>query len=89
MKRVGIRDLKNRATRLLREDEVLLIQRHGRDVGVYVPIGGVDDLPLEVRLRLFARVTDEVAQAARRRRVTEETLVGRFKALKSRKRSAR
>jgi hypothetical protein len=87
VKRIGIRDLKNRATQLLREDEVLLIQRHGKDVGVYLPLSDLDEAPLEVRLRLFQRVTDEIGRAARRRRVTEAGLLRRFRALRRYRRS--
>ncbi len=82
MKRIGVRDFKNRATQLLREEEILLIQRHGRDVGVYLPLDDLEDLPLEIRLRLFERVTDEIAQAARRRSLSEASLVNRFQALR-------
>lgn len=86
MRCVGIRDLKNRTTQLLHEEEVLLVQRHGKDVGVYVPLGEIENIPLEVRLRLFQKVTDEVACAARRRGISEQALVRRFEALKARKR---
>jgi len=86
MRRVGIRDLKNRTTQLLHEEKVLLIQRHGRDVGVYVPLGEIENIPLEVRLKLFQQVTDEIARQGRRRGISEQALVRKFEALKVRKR---
>ncbi len=85
MKRIGIRDLKNHATQLLRRDELLLVQRHGRDVGVYVPLGEMDAAPLEVRLRIFQQVTDEIARSARRKGISEGDFVRHFKTLRSRK----
>lgn len=86
MKRIGIRELKNQATRLLHEDEVLLIQRHGKDVGVYIPLSELESAPLEVRLRLFQRVTDEIGRSAQRRGISESGLLKRFQALRKARR---
>lgn len=37
MKRVGIREFRDHATRYLAGDEVLAIERHGQPVGFYIP----------------------------------------------------
>ena len=39
MKRIGVRELRDHATKYLAGDEVLAIERHGRPVGYYVPAG--------------------------------------------------
>ncbi len=39
MKRVGIREFRDHATRYLAGDDVLAIERHGRPVGFYIPTG--------------------------------------------------
>lgn len=39
MKRVGIREFRDHATRYLAGDEVLAVERHGRPVGFYIPTG--------------------------------------------------
>ena len=37
MKRVGVREFRDHATRYLAGDEVLAIERHGQQIGVYIP----------------------------------------------------
>lgn len=37
MKRIGIREFRDHATRYLAGSEVLAIERHGRPIGFYVP----------------------------------------------------
>ena len=39
MKRVGVRDFRDHATRYLSGDDVLAIERHGQPIGFYVPVG--------------------------------------------------
>lgn len=37
MKRVGVREFRDHATRYLAGDEVLAIERHGQPIGFYIP----------------------------------------------------
>src|SRR5438093_9282077 len=37
MKRVGVREFRDHATRYLSGDEVIAIERHGQPVGLYIP----------------------------------------------------
>lgn len=37
MKKVGVREFRDHATKYLASDEVLAIDRHGRTIGFYVP----------------------------------------------------
>lgn len=39
MKRVGVRDFRNRASEYLSGDEVLAVERHGQPIGFYIPMG--------------------------------------------------
>ena len=39
MKRVGVREFRDRATQLLAGDEVLIIERNGQPIGFYIPTG--------------------------------------------------
>ena len=39
MKRVGVREFRDRATQLLSGGEVLAIERHGQPIGFYIPTG--------------------------------------------------
>jgi antitoxin (DNA-binding transcriptional repressor) of toxin-antitoxin stability system len=42
MQRIGVRDFKNKATSLLASDETLIIERHGKVIGFYVPLAAKD-----------------------------------------------
>ena len=39
MKRVGVREFRDHATRYLAGSEVLAVERHGQTIGFYVPTG--------------------------------------------------
>lgn len=38
MKRVGVREFKTKATALIAEAETLVIEKHGKPVGFYIPL---------------------------------------------------
>ena len=42
MRTVGVRELPDRATRLMLSGETLVIESHGRQIGFFVPIGAKD-----------------------------------------------
>jgi hypothetical protein len=64
MKRVGVREFRDHATRYLAGDDVLAIERHGEPIGFYVPARTGRD---ESFARALARLEETV------RRVTAET----------------
>lgn len=42
MRRVGVREFKDKATNLLHGGETLVIERHGQAVGFYIPVVAKD-----------------------------------------------
>lgn len=42
MKRIGVREFRDHATRYLAGDDVLAIERHGKPIGYYIPAGSQD-----------------------------------------------
>lgn len=64
MKRVGVREFRDRATQYLAGDEVLAIERHGQPIGFYVPTG-------KSRQESFAEALEQLERTIRR--VREET----------------
>jgi hypothetical protein len=42
MKHIGVREFKDHANALLNADEPLIIERHGRAIGAYIPFGQPD-----------------------------------------------
>lgn len=61
MKRVGVREFKDKATAFISEAETLIIEKHGKPVGFYVPLKAKDKRRPEVKAsveRLDALMAD-------------------------------
>lgn len=58
MKRVGVREFRDNATRYLGGQEVLAIERHGQPIGFYIPVGAS-------RWESFAQALERLEQTVR------------------------
>jgi hypothetical protein len=68
MKRVGVREFRDRATGYLKEAEPIAVERHGRLIGFYIPVEPKRSAGDEAELKeALARLDASV------RRVLEET----------------
>ncbi|MGH2558497.1 MAG: hypothetical protein ACRDJH_05490 [Thermomicrobiales bacterium] len=72
MKRIGVREFRDHATKYLAGDEVLAIERHGNQIGVYIPTKATRREPVKAGRR------EDVDEALERlgetvQRVLEET----------------
>ena len=71
MKRLGVREFRDRATRYLAGEEVLAVERHGKLVGFYIPARVESEE--EVRLAL-ERLGRAVGRALEESDLDEEVL---------------
>ena len=71
MPRVGIREFKDNATKLLASGEMLIVERHGQSIGYFVPLEPKDPVQKREAWRQFREVMREAAQQAG---MTEEEL---------------
>lgn len=71
MKRVGVREFRDRATRYLAGDEVLAIERHGQPIGFYIPTGAS---PAESLAQALERLERTVQQVVGETGLSEEEL---------------
>ncbi len=86
MKTTTVREFRDRATKLLKEREPLIVTRNGKIIGFFLP-AGPDALPLEIKKDLFYTLTDEIRSAMKERGVTEKAILTDFeKARKARRR---
>ena len=44
MKRIGVREFKTKATALISEEKALVIEKHGKPVGFYIPLPKKDKI---------------------------------------------
>lgn len=75
MKRVKVRKLKRKATRLLRSGEALVIERHGRPIGFYIPIVAKDRATGHASLDRLGETVNDILDSTG---MTEEELVAEF-----------
>lgn len=81
-----MRQFRDCATSLLKQGEPIIVTRHGKIVGFFLPALG-DTLPLEIKKDLFSTLTDEIRAAMKDRGLTEDAILADFeKARKSRRR---
>ena len=75
MKRVGVRGFKSKATALIDEEEGLVIEKHGKPVGFYIPIPQKDKAKAE---EAVARLEETIESVLERTGMTREELVEFF-----------
>ena len=86
VKVAGIREIHARSAALLGGDEPVLVTRHGRIAGVYVPLDVLDRLPMDLRRALVSVLGPQLSRLVDRRGVTEATITGHFRAHRKRRR---
>lgn len=86
MKVTGIRELRTRTAVLLGSGEPVLVTKHGKVSGVYVPLDEPDRLPDDLRRELTGVVGKHLAKALQRKGVTERDVKEDFRAYRRRRR---
>ena len=86
MKVTGIRELRARTAVLFSSGESLLVTRHGKVSGVYVPLDDADRLPGDLRRKLSAVVGKYLAKALAHKGVTQGKLKENFDDYRRRRR---
>jgi hypothetical protein len=77
MKTATVREFRNRATSLLEQEEPVVVTRHGKIIGVYLPTVG-NALPLEIKRDVFSTLTDEIRASMKSYHLTEATILANF-----------
>ena len=86
MKVTGIRELRTKTAVLLGSGEPVLVTKHGKVSGVYVPLDEPDRLPDDLRRELTGVVGKHLAKALQRKGVTERDVKEDFRAYRRRRR---
>jgi hypothetical protein len=75
MKRVGVREFKDKATSFIAKEESLVIERHGNPVGFYIPIAKKDR---EGAKEAVAQLEKTITKVRKDTGLTENELVDLF-----------
>jgi PHD/YefM family antitoxin component YafN of YafNO toxin-antitoxin module len=86
MRVAGIREVRSKPAILFCGQEPLLVTRHGKVSGVYVPLHEFDRLPADLRRELSSVVGRYLAKELARREVTERKIKEDFRAYRRRRR---
>lgn len=78
MKIAGIRELRANAAALLGGSEPVLITRHGKVSGVYVPLDSPDTIPDDLRREMAAVVGKHLHRVLNKKSVTEMKILEDF-----------
>jgi hypothetical protein len=80
VKVAGIRELRANSAALFGSGEPVLVTRHGRVSGVYVPLDEPDRLPDDLRRELARVLGRHLAKLLERKKVTERDIAEDFDA---------
>jgi hypothetical protein len=89
MRMAGIRDIRARTADLLGGDEPVLVTRHGKISGLYLPLEEPDRLPQDLRRELAAVLGRHLSHLLEARGVGEEDIQGDFDAERRRRHGRR
>lgn len=81
-----MRELHAKSAALLGSGEPVLVTRHGKVSGVYVPLDEPDRFPADLRRELAGVVGRHLAKVLERKRVTESDIIEDFDAYRRRRR---
>ncbi|NOS79436.1 MAG: hypothetical protein HOP35_15975 [Nitrospira sp.] len=77
MKTATVRQFRDHATSLLKQDEPVIVTRHGKIVGFFLPTSG-KALALKIRKDVFSILTDEIRASMKKHHLTENSIYAGF-----------
>ncbi|HET6516539.1 MAG TPA: hypothetical protein VFG09_15405 [Thermodesulfovibrionales bacterium] len=86
MKVATVREFRDKATSLLKEEEPILVTRHGRVTGLYLPVEHPESFPVELRKDVLVRLGESISRSLAEKGITEEKLLADFGTFKKARR---
>jgi hypothetical protein len=86
MKVATVREFRDKATSYFKADEPVLVTRHGKVTGLYLPIEHPESFPLELRKELLVRLGEFVGRSLEKKGITEGKLLADFNTFKKTRR---
>ena len=80
MRIAGIRELRARTASLLGGKEPVIVTRHGKISGLFLPLEDPEQIPMDLKLELGRVLGKYLANVAQRRGVTEREIQKDFNA---------
>ncbi len=86
MRLAGVRELRANTAALLGGTEPVVVTRHGKVTGVYVPLSDPDRLPDDLNREIARILGQQISELLEARGVTEEEIQRDFDAYRRRRR---
>lgn len=86
MKVATIREFRDKATSYFKEEEPVLVTRHGKVTGLYLPVDYPESFPIELRKDLLVRIGESISRSLTKKGISEEKLLADFKTFKKTRR---
>jgi antitoxin (DNA-binding transcriptional repressor) of toxin-antitoxin stability system len=75
MRRIGVREFKDHASALLNAEELLIVEKHGRPIGAYIPFQASDRAAAD---KAAAELAETLEAIYARTGMSEDELVAAF-----------
>lgn len=82
MRITNVREFRNKATAIFKQDEPIIITRHGKVVGLFLPLEDSDRLPVELRTELLRKFGEYISKSLEMKGVTEGEILEDFESFK-------
>jgi len=86
MKVATVREFRDKATSYFKEEEPVLVTRHGKVTGLYLPIEHPENFPFELRKDLLVRIGESISRSLAEKGISEEKLLADFQTFKQTRR---
>ncbi len=86
MKVATVREFRDKATTYFKDEEPILVTRHGKVTGLYLPIEHPESFPLELRKEILIRLGDAISRSLSKKGISEEKLLADFETFKKTRR---
>lgn len=78
VKITNVREFRNKATAMLRQEEPIIITRHGKVVGLFLPLEEPNRLPVELRKELLRKFGEYISKSLEMKGATEGEVLENF-----------
>ena len=82
MKVATVREFRDKATSYFNGDEPVLVTRHGKVTGLYLPIEHPESFPLELRKDLLVSIGESISRSLAQKGVSAAKLLADFDTFK-------
>jgi len=86
MKIATVREFRDKATAYFKDEEPVLVTRHGKVTGLYLPIEHTESFPAELRKELLIRLGESISRSLAKKGLTEEKILADFDSFKKTRR---